>query len=88
MGKCSKSALYRCGSVCTISTVHRIARAAFTRPAPTLIRLLCNTNAWSSTACLYYLHQLVEGVEYCHGMGVCHRDLKVLPDRPTDSLTD
>ncbi len=24
----------------------------------------------------YYLRQLVEGVEYCHGMGVCHRDLK------------
>ena len=25
---------------------------------------------------LYYFRQLVEGVEYCHGMGVCHRDLK------------
>lgn len=24
----------------------------------------------------FYFHQLVEGVEYCHGLGVCHRDLK------------
>ena len=25
----------------------------------------------------FYFNQLVEGVEYCHGLGVCHRDLKV-----------
>ncbi len=25
---------------------------------------------------LFYLNQLVEGVEYCHKLGVCHRDLK------------
>lgn len=24
----------------------------------------------------YYFRQLVDGVEYCHGKGVCHRDLK------------
>lgn len=24
----------------------------------------------------FYFMQLIEGVEYCHGMGVCHRDLK------------
>ena len=24
----------------------------------------------------FYFKQLVEGVEYCHGLGVCHRDLK------------
>ena len=24
----------------------------------------------------FYCRQLVEGVEYCHGLGVCHRDLK------------
>ena len=24
----------------------------------------------------FYFRQLVEGVEYCHGLGVCHRDLK------------
>ena len=27
-------------------------------------------------AALFYFRQLVEGVEYCHKMGVCHRDLK------------
>ena len=25
----------------------------------------------------FYFNQLVEGVEYCHTLGVCHRDLKV-----------
>jgi serine/threonine protein kinase len=25
----------------------------------------------------FYFNQLVEGVEYCHQLGVCHRDLKV-----------
>ena len=25
---------------------------------------------------LFYFLQLVEGVEYCHKLGVCHRDLK------------
>ena len=25
---------------------------------------------------LFYFGQLLEGVEYCHGLGVCHRDLK------------
>lgn len=24
----------------------------------------------------FYFQQLVEGVEYCHKLGVCHRDLK------------
>ena len=24
----------------------------------------------------FYFSQLVEGVEYCHSLGVCHRDLK------------
>jgi serine/threonine protein kinase len=27
-------------------------------------------------AALFYFRQLVDGVEYCHRMGVCHRDLK------------
>lgn len=25
---------------------------------------------------IFYFNQLVEGVEYCHKLGVCHRDLK------------
>jgi serine/threonine protein kinase len=24
----------------------------------------------------FYFSQLIEGVEYCHKLGVCHRDLK------------
>lgn len=24
----------------------------------------------------FYFRQLVEGVEYCHKLGICHRDLK------------
>jgi len=30
----------------------------------------------SEEQALFYFGQLVEGVEYCHKMGVCHRDLK------------
>lgn len=30
----------------------------------------------SEDQALFYFNQLVEGVEYCHKLGVCHRDLK------------
>ena len=30
----------------------------------------------SQEQALFYFAQLLEGVEYCHGLGVCHRDLK------------
>lgn len=32
---------------------------------------------FSEEVARYYFNQLVEGVEYCHQLGVCHRDLKV-----------
>jgi 5'-AMP-activated protein kinase catalytic alpha subunit len=31
---------------------------------------------FSEELALFYFNQLVEGVEYCHKVGVCHRDLK------------
>jgi 5'-AMP-activated protein kinase catalytic alpha subunit len=30
----------------------------------------------SEEQALFYFGQLLEGVEYCHSLGVCHRDLK------------
>ena len=30
----------------------------------------------SEEQAIFYFNQLVEGVEYCHKLGVCHRDLK------------
>ena len=29
---------------------------------------------------MFYFQQLVEGVEYCHNLGVCHRDLSKFPN--------
>lgn len=36
----------------------------------------------------YYAQQLVEGVDYCHSMGICHRDLSKYPLRIHVSLTN
>lgn len=37
---------------------------------------IVSVGRFNETKARFYFCQLVEGVEYCHSMGVCHRDLK------------
>lgn len=41
-----------------------------------LFGLLMHTGAFSEEVARYYFRQLIAGLEYCHALGVCHRDLK------------
>lgn len=36
----------------------------------------CNWNRFCEETARFYFRQLVDGVQYCHENGVCHRDLK------------
>ncbi len=36
---------------------------------------IVNEGKFSEDKARFYFRQLVEGVEYCHSLGVCHRDL-------------
>ena len=37
---------------------------------------IVNEGRFGEEKARFYFRQLVEGVEYCHALGVCHRDLK------------
>jgi serine/threonine protein kinase len=37
---------------------------------------IVSSKKFSEEQAMFYFLQLVEGVEYCHKLGVCHRDLK------------
>eukprot|EP00607_Mallomonas_marina_P006248 CAMPEP_0182437152 /NCGR_PEP_ID=MMETSP1167-20130531/84846_1 /TAXON_ID=2988 /ORGANISM="Mallomonas Sp, Strain CCMP3275" /LENGTH=455 /DNA_ID=CAMNT_0024629957 /DNA_START=152 /DNA_END=1519 /DNA_ORIENTATION=- len=37
---------------------------------------IVNEGRFGEEKARFYFRQLVEGVEYCHGLGICHRDLK------------
>jgi serine/threonine protein kinase len=32
---------------------------------------------FSEDVARYYFHKLMDGIAYCHGKGVCHRDLRL-----------
>lgn len=37
---------------------------------------IVNEGRFDESKARFYFRQLVEGVQYCHGLGICHRDLK------------
>ncbi|XP_058213305.1 serine/threonine-protein kinase SRK2E isoform X2 [Rhododendron vialii] len=42
-----------------------------------LFERICNAGRFSEDEARFFFQQLISGVSYCHGMQVCHRDLKL-----------
>jgi len=55
-----------------------------------LFNRICEAGRFSENEARYFFQQLVSGVQYCHEMGICHRDLKLentlLDDSPAPRL--
>uniref|UniRef100_A0A6N2KK53 non-specific serine/threonine protein kinase n=1 Tax=Salix viminalis TaxID=40686 RepID=A0A6N2KK53_SALVM len=42
-----------------------------------LFERICNAGRFSEDEARYFFQQLISGVNYCHNMQICHRDLKL-----------